>query len=65
MELIDFRCGVCNRLLARVNGEAQIKCPRCNTLNLIKGTDCQVLGQIIQADNRNQDGRHIATRVCF
>lgn len=32
----DFRCKQCNRLLARVQGEAEveIKCPRCKTMNL-------------------------------
>ncbi|WKV97458.1 Com family DNA-binding transcriptional regulator [Pseudomonas sp. B21128] len=33
--LSDFRCGQCNRLLARVDAvfQVQIKCPRCRTLN--------------------------------
>jgi phage FluMu protein Com len=32
----DFRCRQCNRLLARIQGEArvEIKCPRCKTMNL-------------------------------
>jgi phage FluMu protein Com len=36
--LSDFRCGQCNRLLARVNTlfQVQIKCPRCRTLNYAK-----------------------------
>lgn len=36
--LSDFRCGHCNRLLARVEivFEVQIKCPRCRTLNYAK-----------------------------
>ncbi|MDR2306122.1 MAG: Com family DNA-binding transcriptional regulator [Paucimonas sp.] len=36
--LHDFRCGQCNRLLARADGPAlvQIKCPRCATLNHMK-----------------------------
>lgn len=31
----DLRCSTCNRLLARMSGEALIavKCPRCKTLN--------------------------------
>ncbi|WP_445179568.1 Com family DNA-binding transcriptional regulator [Pseudomonas sp. McL0111] len=36
--LSDFRCGKCNRLLARINVlvQMQIKCPRCKTLNHVK-----------------------------
>lgn len=32
----DFRCKQCNRLLAKVGGEGEveIKCPRCKTMNL-------------------------------
>lgn len=32
----EFRCQQCNRLLAKVEGEAtvEIKCPRCKTMNL-------------------------------
>lgn len=32
----DFRCKQCNRLLAKILGEArvEIKCPRCKTMNL-------------------------------
>ncbi|MGF6206759.1 Com family DNA-binding transcriptional regulator [Pseudomonas frederiksbergensis] len=36
--LSDFRCGKCNRLLAKVQVlyQIQIKCPRCGTLNHVK-----------------------------
>ncbi len=36
--LKDFRCGKCNRLLARVGefSQVQIKCARCATLNHLK-----------------------------
>lgn len=36
--LKEFRCGNCNRLLARTGGftQLQIKCPRCGTLNHVK-----------------------------
>jgi phage FluMu protein Com len=38
--LKDYRCGKCNRLLARVGEltELQIKCSRCGTLNHVKAT---------------------------
>ena len=34
--MTDFRCKQCNRLLAKIQGEArvEIKCPRCKTMNL-------------------------------
>ncbi|SDQ68320.1 Com family DNA-binding transcriptional regulator [Pseudomonas sp. B21-032] len=34
----EFRCGKCNRLLARVGefSQIQIKCTRCATLNHVK-----------------------------
>lgn len=36
--LSEFRCGHCNRLLARYagQGELQIKCARCGALNHVK-----------------------------
>ncbi|AZL75223.1 Com family DNA-binding transcriptional regulator [Pseudomonas oryziphila] len=35
---IDFRCGQCRKLLARITpaSELQIKCGRCRTLNHVK-----------------------------
>lgn len=34
--MIEFRCTRCNRLLAKIDGNAkvEIKCPRCKTMNL-------------------------------
>lgn len=29
----EFRCEKCGKLLAMVEGAAEIKCPRCKTLN--------------------------------
>lgn len=29
----DFRCSNCNRLLAKIDGKAEIKCPKCNEMN--------------------------------
>lgn len=31
--MIDFRCGNCNKLLGRIEGRAEIKCPKCKTMN--------------------------------
>ncbi|WP_460117517.1 Com family DNA-binding transcriptional regulator [Pseudomonas sp. S2_C03] len=38
--LKDYRCGHCQRLLARMAGRAelQIKCSRCGTLNHVRAT---------------------------
>lgn len=33
MNLIDFRCEKCNKLLGKINGTAEIVCPRCKTVN--------------------------------
>lgn len=35
MEKMDFRCSHCGRLLARTNGDTEIKCPRCGAINLL------------------------------
>lgn len=32
--MTDVRCKNCNKLLGRVKGEAEIKCPRCKELNV-------------------------------
>ena len=36
MRLLEFRCAKCGRLLGRIDGSAEIKCPRCGELNTIK-----------------------------
>ena len=45
MEKIDFRCVSCGKLLAKTDGNTEIKCPRCgaiNKLNALTGKiDCQ------------------------
>lgn len=35
MNYVDFRCGKCGKLLGRIRGDAEIKCPRCNSLNIL------------------------------
>ncbi len=32
---MEFRCCKCNKLLGKIQGEAEIKCPRCNFLNYV------------------------------
>lgn len=34
VDLVEFRCSQCNKLLGRISGQAEIKCPRCNKLNI-------------------------------
>ena len=34
IELKELRCKKCNRMLGRSNGDAEIKCPKCSTLNV-------------------------------
>lgn len=31
--LIEFRCRKCGKLLGKIEGKAEIKCPRCKQLN--------------------------------
>lgn len=31
---INFRCAECGRLLGRIRGDAEIKCPRCGSMNV-------------------------------
>ena len=35
MDYVDFRCGKCGKLLGRIKGDAEIKCPRCSNMNLL------------------------------
>ena len=32
-EKIEFRCACCGKLLAKTNGDTDIKCPRCGSMN--------------------------------
>lgn len=32
----DFRCSQCNKLLGKIEGKAEIICPRCKTMNIHK-----------------------------
>lgn len=33
MKKVEFRCVSCGRLLAKVAGDTEIKCPRCGAIN--------------------------------
>lgn len=33
----DFRCIKCNKLLGKIDGNAEIKCSRCGTTNVLDG----------------------------
>jgi len=33
MKIAEFRCADCGRLLAKTNGDTEIKCPRCGAIN--------------------------------
>ena len=33
-EKIEFRCASCGKLLAKTNGDTDIKCPRCGAMNM-------------------------------
>ena len=36
---IHFRCIGCNKLLAKTDGDAEIKCPRCGMINRLSVSD--------------------------
>lgn len=33
--MTEVRCSKCKRFLGKLNGELEIKCPRCNEINKI------------------------------
>lgn len=35
VKLSEYRCSKCNRLLGKINGQAEIKCPKCGKINRI------------------------------
>lgn len=37
-DLKEVRCESCKKLLGKINGYAEIKCPKCGKLNVIKET---------------------------
>ena len=43
MNFVDFRCGKCDKLLGKINGNAEIKCPRCNSLNVLHNNKVSVV----------------------
>lgn len=42
MNKVDFRCACCQRLLAKVAGDTEIKCPRCGAINKYNAETGQV-----------------------
>lgn len=38
-----FRCFNCNKLLGKIEGKAEIKCPKCKTIN-IKVVEVKIIG---------------------
>jgi phage FluMu protein Com len=45
----EFRCFKCNKLLGKIEGKAEIVCPRCKTLNMGESHDDQGI-KIIRKD---------------
>lgn len=40
MCLIEVRCHQCGKLIGKIEGKAEIKCPRCKKVNIVN-TECQ------------------------
>lgn len=60
MEYIDFRCEKCGKLLGRIRGDAEIKCPRCNSLNTLVNQQASTIAVIVSNSktiNGGQTGR--------
>lgn len=53
----DFRCKQCNRLLAKVHGEAriEIKCPRCKTMNLFSQEIFITIKENVIVEEKDED----------
>ena len=60
MEKIDFRCACCQRLLAKVSGDAEIKCPRCGAINRFTADTRQ-----IKCIPRDKQGRVTSSGMSF
>lgn len=45
MATVDFRCCICNKFLARLDGTAVIKCPRCHNFNYANGNSFFIVSE--------------------
>lgn len=57
-----FRCSNCNKLLGMIEGKAEIKCPKCKTMNQLKQGNaisyeraCQILQEEMPEIKRKLD----------
>lgn len=56
MAIVDFRCCICNKLLARLDGMAVIKCPRCHNLNYANGDSFLIVRETKEKSELAADG---------
>lgn len=47
--LIDERCPKCNKLLGRIKGMAEIKCPRCGNITNIDNLQPNIKKSVMNA----------------
>lgn len=59
-KIVEFRCASCQRLLARLKGDAEIKCPRCGAINKYSAETGQ-----IKVIPRNKQGRSTSSGMTF
>lgn len=51
--LTEFRCEQCRKLLGKIDGAAEIKCPRCRTMNFARKVREDSKPQIGQRSRKN------------
>lgn len=48
--MLDFRCKSCGKLLGKIDGKAEIKCPRCGVINRTREPPPQPKNKIEQIE---------------
>lgn len=61
MPTIDFRCVSCGRLLAKCDGNTEIKCPRCGAINKYDAST----GKVTCVPKHKQERRVTASGMTF
>lgn len=63
MVKIQLRCGKCGKLLGRIDGNVEIKCPRCGALNTYNAVTR--INIVTPKDKQGGDGREcLRKREC-
>ena len=52
--IFEVRCPVCNRKMGFLDGRAELKCPRCNTLTVYITSEKTLIASIVREDGKTQ-----------